>query len=83
MGWGEHYWGMHAMWWIFWMVAAGAFLLWALPGQRPPSDDAALNELRRRYAAGELDDDEFYRRVDVLQQRTRASRSQKDGDATA
>jgi hypothetical protein len=30
MYWGHHYWGMHAFWWIFWMmlVAMFVFVVW-------------------------------------------------------
>ena len=66
MYWGTHFWGMHAFWWIFWMVVVVSLLFWAWPGERRAEADSALDELRRRYAAGEIDDDEYRHRRDIL-----------------
>lgn len=55
---------------LFWLIGVGFFvaLLWGLfravrPGEADPSPEAIL---RRRYAAGEIDTDEFERRIATL-----------------
>lgn len=71
MYWGP-YWGMHMFWWIFWAIAITVFVLWAIrsaaedrPLDRTHRDDA-VDVLRRAYAAGELAEDEYRRRLAVL-----------------
>lgn len=68
--------GMHWAWWGFWILTA--FVLgWALRravAARPdtdrqvPREEDAEAELRARYARGEIDDDEFARRLEVLRE---------------
>ena len=66
MYWAHHYWGMHMFWWIFWVVIVGALLLWLAP--RPlRRSDTALDTLRRRYASGEIDDEEYRHRLQILE----------------
>ncbi|HXG50810.1 MAG TPA: SHOCT domain-containing protein [candidate division Zixibacteria bacterium] len=67
-------WGMHPMWWgawglgmmfmmvFFWaLVIVGIVLLirWLLSQGREAGSDSALEILRRRYARGEIDKEEF------------------------
>lgn len=55
-------------------AVAGAVLggIWLVHGRGGPSEpiapveDAAAQQLRRRYAAGEIDDEEFERRLSAL-----------------
>jgi len=64
---GHHYWGMHWIWWILWMI----FLIWIfatpwdLPGQRTKKE-TPLDILKKRYAAGEIDSEEFEERKKAL-----------------
>jgi putative membrane protein len=64
MYWGYHYWGMHAFWWMFWVAIVVWLLFWP-PRARAPRD-SALETLRRRFAAGAIDDDEYRHRLGVL-----------------
>jgi len=68
------YMGMHWLWWIFWIFAA-LILAWGLASlvsdraeTRRGADRsrAAEEELRTRYARGEIDEDEFIHRMNVL-----------------
>jgi putative membrane protein len=62
-----HYWGMHMFWWIFWLVLIVLIMLagaWFWRG-RPPRD-SALEILRRRYAAGEITEEEYRTRLEGL-----------------
>lgn len=54
----------------FWIVLIG-LLAWgvtALVGTRRQRDETALDILERRYASGEIDDQEFERRRQALRQ---------------
>ena len=65
MYWGNHFWGMHMFWWIFWfaLVASLSFWAWPTPAKRR---DSALETLRRTYAAGQITEEEYRRRLAVL-----------------
>ena len=62
MQFGHHFWGMHLFWWLFWIVVVAALLLWPWQGRR----ETAIEMLRRRYAAGEITDEEYRQRLGVL-----------------
>lgn len=68
--------GMHWLWWLFWIFTL-VLLVWALTragADRSEShrqamrEEAAEETLRRRYAAGEIDEDEYERRMKVLRE---------------
>lgn len=61
--------GMHAFWWIFWVMAI-AFVAWALAGgsgARARERETPLDTLRRRYARGEIGTQEYEERKAVLE----------------
>jgi len=76
MGWGM---GWGGMWfgWLFWLVIIG-LVIWGAkaftdnqrnrhaPG--PPAGESALDVLKKRYARGEISDDEYERMRRQLQQ---------------
>lgn len=74
-GHGGWMWGMHWLWWIFWIALAG-LLIWALVSavggsdsngpSRRPDRESPEETLRRRYAEGEIDEEEFRERLRVL-----------------
>lgn len=55
-----HFWGMHLVWWIIW----GGLIFWIfaipydIPGQRGKKD-TPLDILRKRYASGQINDQEY------------------------
>jgi putative membrane protein len=57
---GHHFWGMHMLWWVFWIV----ILIWVfvtpygIPGQRT-KNDTPLDILKKRFAKGEITQEEF------------------------
>lgn len=65
---GYHYWGMHLFWWFVWII----FLLWIfatpyhIPGQRSRKE-TPLDVLKKRYAAGLIDKDEYLEKLQLLQ----------------
>jgi putative membrane protein len=71
MYWGYHYWGMHLFWWLFWLALVALLLTTGWPRSRIDARDAAIDALRTRYAAGEIDEEEYQERLAVL---TRAGR---------
>lgn len=62
-----HFGGMHLIWWIIWVI----FLIWifatpwGVPGQRTKKE-TPLDILKKRYAAGEIDSEEFEERKKAL-----------------
>lgn len=68
--------GMHWAWWSFWILTALVlgWALWRAGADRSGTrrqvrgEEEAEEELRRRYARGEIDDDEFARRLKVLRE---------------
>jgi putative membrane protein len=89
MYWGDHFWGMHAFWWMFWVAVVIALVMWTMSSRASASTDSALDELRRRYAAGEINDDEYQHRREVLDAArrptppSRAGRQRKTGGSAA
>jgi len=65
MYWGNHFWGMHLFWWIFWVVLVAALVYWLVPTERT-RPDSAVEVLRRSYAAGEIGEEDYRRRLAVL-----------------
>jgi putative membrane protein len=72
MYWGYHYWGMHLFWWFFWLALVVLLLSTGWPRSRIALRDGAIDALRTRYAAGEIDEEEYQERLAVL---TRAGRT--------
>ncbi|MBI0398117.1 SHOCT domain-containing protein [Cyclobacterium marinum] len=61
MHWFEgHYWGMHIIWWIIWVI----FIMWIfatpwdIPGQKMKRE-TPLDLLNKRYAKGEISKEEY------------------------
>jgi putative membrane protein len=77
MYWGYHYWGMHLFWWFFWLAIVVLLLATGWPRSRmiarDAGRDAALDALRMRYAAGEIDEEEYQERLAVLTGTSRAA----------
>jgi len=66
MYWGYHYWGMHLFWWFFWLAIVVLLVSTGWPRSRVTLRDAAIDALRTRYAAGEIDEEEYQERLAVL-----------------
>ncbi len=77
MYWGYHYWGMHLFWWFFWLAIVVLLLTTGWPrsriAARDTMRDAAIDALRTRYAAGEIDEEEYQERLSVLTGTSRAA----------
>lgn len=80
MWYGEgHMMGMHWGWWIFWLAVV-AFLIWLVTGTTGASQSgtgtspptfprkSAEEALRERIAKGELSEEEFRKRLQVLRE---------------
>jgi len=70
--------GMHWIWWSLWLLTI-CVLLWALwrlfrerseIHRRVERQEAAEEALRMRFAAGEIDEEEYARRMRVLRETT-------------
>lgn len=64
----EHFWGMHFLWWIFWiLIAAYIFLTpYRIPGEKRPKD-SPLDILNKRFARGEITKEEFEEKKKFLE----------------
>lgn len=64
-GWGSHGWGMGLMgvvWLLLVVVLVAVAVRWAMPALRAaPSADLPLDVLKKRYARGEINAEEFDR----------------------
>ena len=82
MYWGYYYWGMHLFWWLFWLALVVLLLATGWPRSRTVAHDArrdaALDALRMRYAAGEIDEEEYQERLAVLIGPSRAAPRPQD-----
>jgi len=63
----HYYWGMHAYWWIFWVVLWVLFFSSMMPVRRSTwasyqEMQTPLQLLQRRYAAGEITTQEYEER---------------------
>jgi len=62
-----HFWGMHLIWWIIWII----FIVWIfgspykIPGQRSKRE-TPLDILKKRYANGDITKEEFEERKKTL-----------------
>jgi putative membrane protein len=71
------YWfGMHAYWWIFWVVLWMLFFSFLMPVRRRNwagyrDMQTPLQLLQKRYAAGELTSEEYEERRTTLQRDTK------------
>jgi putative membrane protein len=74
--------GMHLLWWLFWMIMIVALLSWAPPVSRRRMRvyEHPLATLQRRYAAGELTTAEYEERKARIEQDMRelASRGRRE-----
>ena len=65
---GYHFWGMHLIWWFIWVI----FLIWIfatpydIPGQKIKKD-APLDILKKRYAAGSINTEEYKEKKKLLE----------------
>lgn len=66
---GQHFWGMHLIWWIIWII----LLFWIfatpydIPGQRVKKD-TPLDILKKRFARGEIDKTEYEEKKKMIEQ---------------
>ena len=56
---GSGWMGMHWLWWIFWISVIVSVLALSNAPRRRQRGESSLEILRRRYAAGEIDDKEY------------------------
>jgi putative membrane protein len=63
----HHLMGIHAAWWLFWLVAAGTVWFSLRGRQKKPGNCESPRELlARRLASGEIQPDEYQERIALL-----------------
>jgi putative membrane protein len=66
----SYYWGMNWIWWLLWLI----LLVWIfaipydIPGQRRGREDA-LDILKKRYARGEINQQEYEEKRAVIEKK--------------
>ena len=68
---GYHFWGMHLLWWIFWVILLIAIFAtpWLAFGRsRKRETESPLEILKKRYASGDLTTEEYEERKAVLEE---------------
>lgn len=63
---GGWFWGMHILWWIFWILIIVTFFGLATPVPRHKVRETPQQILQRRYAAGEISSEEYEERKGKL-----------------
>ena len=63
-----YFWGMHGLWWIFWLFLWISFFSFMMPVSRSRYRvmQSPLQLLQRRYAAGEIPSEEYEERRATL-----------------
>ncbi|MCG2635206.1 MAG: SHOCT domain-containing protein [Gammaproteobacteria bacterium] len=64
---GWAFFGMHLLWWLFWVALIVALFLLFAPVPRARRRDTPLELLQRRYAEGEITSDEYEERKAKLE----------------
>ncbi|MDO9196860.1 SHOCT domain-containing protein [Rhodoferax sp.] len=65
--------GMHAYWWVFWVVVVIAMVFWgrgSSPTRRDRAREAPHEMLRRRLANGDISVEEYEKRKVILDRDT-------------
>ena len=63
---GFWFFGMHALWWVFWLIVIIFLIAFVMPGRNRRARETPLEILKRRYAAGEISKDEYEERRATL-----------------
>lgn len=64
---GGWFWGMHVLWWLFWIGLIVAFFSLLTPVPRRRTRETPLQILQRRFAAGEIAEKEYEERKRTLE----------------
>ena len=65
----NHFFGMHLVWWVFWIILMFGLFGWFEPvPKRRVRRDAPLEILKRRFASGEITEDEYQEKKRVLEE---------------
>ncbi|HRH44270.1 MAG TPA: SHOCT domain-containing protein [Pyrinomonadaceae bacterium] len=65
---GYHFFGMHLLWWFFWIVLVVTLFGWfdTVPKRRIRKD-SPLDILQKRFASGEITAEEYQEKKNVLE----------------
>jgi putative membrane protein len=65
---GYHFWGMHSIWWIIWIIILFSFF--AAPHRFPnkkSKKETALDLLKKRFASGQITKEEYNEHKVILE----------------
>lgn len=64
---GYHFWGMHLIWWFFWIVFIVIVFGWFEPvPKKRIKKDSPLDILQKRFASGEITKEEYQEKKKIL-----------------
>lgn len=69
-----NFWGMHLLWWFFWVILLVWIFAtpWDIPGQRTKTrttKDTPLDILKKRLASGEISKEEYEEKKKIIEQK--------------
>ena len=66
----HHFWGMHLLWWIFWIILILCIFAtpYEIPGQRT-KNETPMDILKKRLAKGEITNEEFDEKKKILEEK--------------
>jgi len=68
---GWFFWGMHGLWWLFWIALLVVFFVWLRPKSDGRDRETPLDTLQRLYAEGRISREEYEERKAVLEEDAR------------
>ena len=68
---GYHFWGMHLIWWIIWLLFVAWIFMRFVHYGRERDQDSSYDILRKRFAKGEINKQQYEEDKKVLEEKFR------------
>lgn len=74
---GTYYWGMHMLWWIFWIAILAIIFFTPWGSSKRSSKASLLHTLRKTYAEGKISTEEYEERKKFLEKEFERGRNKE------